>query len=452
MNAPVVRRLLILSIALFSLSGCRDKKDIALIQQLETERDQAEEENTKTVNELHTQLEAQEEAARTALAEATQQVQKLTAERDAITQQMAAFKSDVARAEAARIAKLPKDPSTPGHPEFNPAKESKYTNAMATITGDKSVGTGFVATSGGKLYLYTTASALAGNTRFSISNAAGTKFTKFGNLEVAEKTPFVRLELLETDAVPSLKLADDDTRVGADTKVTCIGTEGSSGSLVSSQGPAMGQTDDTISVDASILQGKCGGPLLETATAKVIAIVVNPAADANELWVEPPVAGQAADQTPLRACRLNRRALWKEIPITTFLADAKKLADYNRLTRIAQALSMLTSTADFGLTTTLSGSHTVQSVLTEAKDFSVAAEVLTLHEDIASKRVRLGEADLKKRFANIFASAASALKRGEADFVPAKFNPFHRPFADTAIKWRKEATKRFQTASGGAEH
>jgi len=452
MKSPFAHRVVLLSLAIFALSGCTDKKSLAKIQDLETQIETMQEENTTTVNDLHRQLSEAEEAARTAQSDNVQKIQQLTGERDTAVKQLATTKADVARAEAARIAKLPKDPSTPGHPEFDPSKESKYTNALATITGDKTSGTGFVAVAGGKLYLYTAASVIAGNSRFSISNAAGTKFSKFGNLEVAEKTSFVRLELLESDAVPALRLADEDNRVGADTHICCLATEGGSGSIAAERGIAQGQTDDIISVDLNLLQGKTGGPMLESASGKVLAIIVDPGAEPQrQLWSEPAAAGQSGELGTLRACRLNRRVLWKSVPIGNFLADAKKINEYNRLTGVAQALAVLNTSPGFGLSTTISGSHTALSILTEAKDLPIATEVITLQADVASKRLRIGEADLKKRFSSLMSSATTQMQRGDADFDPAKFDAYHRPYAEDSLKWRKEAMKRLQTAGSVAD-
>ena len=439
MQLRAVRQLAPLSVAVFALTACSNKKNLAKIHDLETQIETLQEESSTTTNDLNRQLAERDDAARTAQSETAQQIQQLTSERDAATQQLAAAKAEAARAEAASLASQPKDASAPGHPEFNPGKEAKFTNALATLSGDKFSGSGFVVSSGDKLYLYTPASTLARNSRLTVTNAAGTKFTKFGNLEVAEKTSFVRLELLETAAVPALSLADEEAKVGAETAVTCLAADSSSGT-------AQGQSDETISIDMNLAQGKAGAPLLESATGKLLAIIIDPSADPQrQLWSEP--NGQGGEPDSLRAVRLNRRLPWKAIPIATFLAESKKLADYNRFTGVAQALGVLTTSPGLGLTTNVAGSHTALSILTAARDLPIAAEVITLRDDLASKRLRLGEADLKNRIASLNSSAATQMQRAAADFVPAKFNPYHRPYAEEAVKWRKDALKRSAGAS-----
>jgi|GEM_PF-4778122 len=423
--------------ALLTLSACSNKKNLAKIHDLETQLETLQEESTTTTDDLNRQLSEREDAARTAQAETAQQIQQLTAERDAVTQELAAAKADVVQAAAASIDKVAKEAkaaSALSRAEFNPAKEAAFTNALASVSGDKSSGSGFVVSAGGKLFFYTSTSTLAGNSRLTITNAAGTKFTKFGNLEVAEKSSFARLELLETTTVPALSLADETTKVGADTPVTCLAADSSSGN-------ALGQSNVSINVDLALIQGKAGSPLVETASGKVLAIIIDPAAEPrHQLWPEP--AGQTGEPESFRAVRLNRQVSWQAIPLATFFAEVKKLAEFNRFTGVAQALAVLDTSPGLGLTTTVAESHTALSILIAAKDLPIAAEVITLHDDMASKRPHLGEADLKKRLSNLVSSAATQMQRNEADFVPAKFNPYLRPYAEDALKWRKDALKR----------
>ncbi|MCX6874973.1 MAG: serine protease [Verrucomicrobia bacterium] len=442
MKPPVVRNLVLLSIALLSLSACTSRKNQARIKELEAQIEASAEEAAATEMAREKDQAEKSEAAYKAQSEASQQIQQLTQERDQAARELAVLKLQASRAEAARLAKLPKDASTPGHPEFDPAKEAKITTALATIVGDKSTGTGFVVATEGKVFLYTAAHVIAGNGRLSISNSVGLKFTKFGNLEVAEGANFVRLELLDAAGAPALQLADADTKVTAETNVTGLGTDGNSGTVTSERGNPSGQSDESISVDSLSLMGKSGGPLLESATGKVLAVITNPAAEQRVLWADPTTTGQI----PYRACRVNRKVQWKSVPIGTFLAEARKIAEFNRMTRVAQALAVLTPSATgLGVSSTVSGSHTALSVLTAAaKDIPIATEVLAMNTQLSAKRVRTSEVDIKKRLANLLSSAVTQMQRGAADFEPSKFTPYHRPFAEDALKWRKDAEQRLQ--------
>lgn len=457
MSTPVIRRLLVAGIALFPLFGCTNKKQVAEIKRLEAELETVQEENTATVNELHKQLSELEETSRTAAAEASQKIQEITAERDTATQQLAALKSDAKRAEAARVAKEPKDASTPGHPDFDPAKETKITQAVAAISGDVSSGNGFVVAIGDKRYLYTAGHILSGNTRLSISNSAGTKFSKFGNLETVEGSPFVRLELLDAADVPALELVGETAQVKAGAAVAALGATTAGGTITAERGEVIGQTNDAIDIDANTLTGRSGGPLIDIATGKVIAVIVNPGAERNELWIATPAAIAAAGgglEIPHRACRLNRPLQWKAGPVASFLADGKKINDYDAITRVAQALSVLSPTPNgLGLQASVSGGDTALAILTAAsKDMPIAGEVIAMNAQLSGKKnVRASDADLKKRFASLISGALSQMQRSSVGFEPAKFNGYHRHFAENSIKWRKEAVVKLQGMGGKSE-
>ncbi len=405
----------------------------ALNQELET-----------TVEKKEQELAEKDDALRKLESETAEQIQTLTVERDKLAADFAAVKKQTDRAEAERVARLPKDASTPGHSDFDPAKETKFTYAMASITGDATKASGFVVEADGKRYLYAPAGALAGNTRLSIANANGDKFAQFGNLEVAENCPFVRLELLEATEVPALQLAASSIQVGSDTKLSCLALTASSGAVTGEITNAFGQSNDAIDVDPNLLTGKVGGAVLEATTGKLLGIIVNPSADRTELWDDAATTGEVQ----LKVSRLNRSVSWQPVPIATFLAEAKKVADFDRMTKIAQAFAVLSPTPDgLGVTATVAGSTTAKTILTEATDFSPAVEVITLDALLVAKKARLGAADLKKRVVSLFSSAMSQFARNAAGFDPAKFSPYHRKRAENSLRWRKDVDERLRNAS-----
>ena len=154
MKLPIVRNLALLSITLVALSGCSNKKDQAKVKELESELTALQEESSSTLAEREKELSDKEEAYRTMQSETAEKIQQLTSERDTAISELDILKKEAARAEARRVASLPKDASSPGHADYNPAREPKITNAVCTITGDKSSGSGFVVAVEGKLYVY----------------------------------------------------------------------------------------------------------------------------------------------------------------------------------------------------------------------------------------------------------------------------------------------------------
>lgn len=442
MKLPIVRNLALLSITLVALSGCSNKKDQAKVKELESELTALQEESSSTLAEREKELSNKEEAYRTMQSETAEKIQQLTSERDTAISELDILKKEAARAEARRVASLPKDASSPGHADYNPAREPKITNAVCTITGDKSSGSGFVVAAEGKLYVYTAAHVISGNKSLSITNSAGTKFSKFGNLEVADGADFVRLELQDAADAPSLQLASAGTKVASDTDVSSLGASVSSGNVTGERGKTTGQTSDFIEVDPTVLQGKSGGPLLDTASGKIIAIIIAQPAERSD---GKPAAAITND-SPCRAGRLNRAVVWKTMPVAAFLAEAKKITDFDRMTRVGQAISVLSPTVSglSGLSTTVAGGQRAQVVLTEAKDIPIAVEVLNMHTQLAAKKAHTSDVDLKKRYASLVSSVLSQMQRGKLEFDPAKFSSYHRRFADASITARNDVEKQLK--------
>jgi len=448
MKTVIIRRVAILSVALFALSACSSKKDQAKIKSLESDIETIQEENAATLAEREKELQEKDDFMRNAQSETAQQIQQLTGERDTAVQELAAVKNDMARAEAARLARQPKDASTPGHADFDPTKEAKITSAICTISGDKSSGTGVVVSAEGKVYVYTAAQTLSGNNRLSISNSAGQRFANFGNLEVADGADVVRLELRDAAEAPALQLVDETTKATGNTDITGMVASTTSGTVTGDRGKANGQSSDSIEVDASVIQGKLGGPLLETTTGKVLAIITNPAAER----MSPPAATNVAPESLFRACRLNRKMTWKTMPIAAFLADSKRIIDFDNMTRVGQALVGLTATSTglSGMNASVAGGKSAQTILMESKDIPVAGEVLAMHTQLTGKKSRTSEIDLKKRLSSMISSAMNQMQRGSVGFDPAKFTSYHSRFAEKALKDRKEAEQLLRNSDGAS--
>ena len=148
------------------------------------------------------------------------------------------------------------------------APASQMTDAIILIEGDKSRGTGFMVRQDGKHYLYTAAHVFSGNSRLTASNTAGRKFTKFGNLEVADGADLVRLQVLEENpgAMLPVKSANGVT-VGSE--IIALGDGGGAGIVSELKGKIVGLSAESVEVDAGIIQGNSGGPVILAATGEV---------------------------------------------------------------------------------------------------------------------------------------------------------------------------------------
>lgn len=446
MKGKIGRYLVVACISWFSLVACSSKKDQEKIKKLEKQVEALNEEHATAISGLRADLQDKEKAFSEAQSKSREEIQKLTNECSQAVTEAANLKRMVEQAEAARLAAMPKDASTPGHPDFNIAKEPKVVDAVANISGDKVSGSGFVVVTDGKRYIYTAADVLAGNTRVAIANSAGRKFVKFGNLELADASGIVRLELLEADDAPALEPSAETTKAESGFNVTGLGL--ASDKVMVDGGSAFGQSADAIEADPAVLRGKNGGALVESANGKVLAVIVKPATEQGDLWTD---LGVAAEM-PLRALRINRTLSWKPVQVAAFLAESRKISEYNRFTRIAQALSSLNPSANgLGMDGNVSGPHSVLTVLTEAKSVPIVTEFLAFHEQLSSNKARAGNADLKKRYTNMMASAISQINRTGDGYDPTKFFPCNRTAAEKSLKWRQDAMALLEAKSKEAD-
>ncbi len=446
MKLSIVRGLAVSSIAVLALSGCTNKRQETKIKTLETQLDSLQEQLNETVDSNDKELSLQQQATRTLEIETTEQINQLTQERDRLAAETATLKQQIARAEAERLARIPKNTTAPApaQPELDPTKETKFTQALVTITGDVTSGTGFVVQTEGKRYLYSPTATLIGNSRLAVTTASGEKLTKFGDLQTAEGYAVIRLELLEADALTALQIAPESTRVSSANKVACLGLTAGSAAITGTLGNAFGQNHEFIELDPTLLANRSGGPVIDTTTGQVLGIIINPAPVHTALWE----ARAAPGAVPLSASRLNRPLAWQPLPVAAFLAEAKKIADFDRLTRVAQALGVLVPSPNgLGAEVAVADSHTAIAILTAAKELLFATEAATLHQQLATKSARVSGADLKKRVASFYASATAHLKRNDEAFQATQFSPYHRKAAADSIRWRKEAEQRLTTAA-----
>lgn len=449
MSPNLIPTLAVCGLSVLLVPGCKNKEQQKEIDQLNTEIERITEEHDDTVNGLEEKIREHEETAdksqeenATKLDESSKQVSDLKSELDNAKQEIDKLKAEI-------VSLTPQNASEPGHAEFDPSKQTAFTDAMATITGDTTSGIGFVVEDGGKHYLYTTAATLTGNSRLAVAAATGVKFTKFGNLETAEGCNFVRLELLEAAEVPALKLAPSAATASPETKLCALGMTPTTGSVSGEMLTAFGQGNENIDLDPNAIANRIGGPVIDTATGKVMAIITSTSVVVEDLWATP----TPSESPQVAASRINRDLTWQPYPIAAFLANSKRIHDFDRYTKLVNAFAAMTPTPDgLGFTNQLGDNQTIRSVLTELKAVPVVVEAATLDAQMAAKKTRLGESDLKRRITSMFSSVASQSKANAATFDPAKFSTFHQKTAERSLAWRKEAMEKLEsTASGLAE-
>jgi hypothetical protein len=261
-----------------------------------------------------------------------------------------------------------------------------------------------------------------------ITSAGGRKFSKFGNLEAADGADLIRLEILDAGDAPFLTLAAEADPITPGAPIVALSQGGAQ-----TKATIQGQKEDTLEVSYGLVQGARGGsPVLDATGGTVLGMVTQLPDEARDLWA----TGERFGEPQRFVCRLNRDWKWQALPIGSFLGEPKRIADYDRLTRVGRAVAALTISPE-GLRSN-GGVNDAMAVLNEAQELPFVAELIKLNTDLSARRMRSSEADLNRRFRSMVETTASAVKRNGEGFDPTRFTWYHRKQAEASAGWRVE--------------
>lgn len=297
--------------------------------------------------------------------------------------------------------------------------------AIVVIEGDAGAGTGFLVEDEGKLYLYTAAHVLSGNKTLKVKLRTGRQLKKFGKFEASGGADLVRIELLEDFDKP-LKLADKSGQSSQDMTVFAAGNSGGGGTVGFLEGKIQGVGAESIEIDAGVIQGNSGGPILDGITHEVLGVVTHLVAARKDQWAKE----TRFSEIRRFGCRVDRAWDWDERPIGVFLEEGqqlKELTDLNELMVLA-----------------LQPSQWDNPELREYENHAVVREIRSLQKWIDSKRgsaTGVSESDRSRKVAAFFSGLRASSRRQMRDFDPERFVWFHREMAEQVILLREEIDK-----------
>ncbi|MES2439887.1 MAG: serine protease [Verrucomicrobiota bacterium] len=310
----------------------------------------------------------------------------------------------------------------------------RLSNAVLIIEGDQSVGTGFIVSADGKKYVYTAAHVFSGNSKLTIRNASGTGFKKFGDLEAAEGADLVRLEILE-EVKDSLEIYPETSLLHLNTRIAALGNGGGNGVVSVEQGRILGTSGDSLEVDAGIIQGNSGGPVIEQSSGKAVGLVTHLTSGRKDLWSE----GTRQGEVRRFACRLNKEWKWKVMKIGTFLAEGKSAAEFDAFTKLCYAMVQLKPLeSGMRLDTRGDGDTTAMQIIQENQDNALVKSLISMNTELASRKTSLSDSDLKKKFRSLLGQVQAQAARTNETFKPQGFAWFHRTRGVASAKAREE--------------
>jgi len=333
--------------------------------------------------------------------------------------------------------KLKKPPSQGALFDETGKLRASCADAVLIIEGDNSVGTGFVVKDAGKTYLYTAAHVLSGNSRFTIKNSSGRKLSKFGQMETALGADLARIEVLEE--APAFEIGKGQSAVQINQEIAALGNGGGAGVMAVELGRILGTSGDNIEVDAKIIQGNSGGPIMDVISGKVLGVATHLTAAKADIWSE----GTRQGDVRRFACRLDKEWNWKPAVIGKFLAEGRMVADFDNVTRLCYAIAMLEpGAAGMRFDLNVGGNMSAAQILETNKKLQIVQDLYQMNRDLAGKKIAVSEMDLKKRFRSTISSALVLANVDRNALVPGSMNWFHGKNAEDSLKFRQAAIER----------
>jgi hypothetical protein len=361
--------------------------------------------------------------------------------------------------------------------------------SVLIVEGDSGSGSAFVALAEGKPYIYTNAHVLKGQKKLTFKDSNGKIVGHLGRVEVSEEYDLARLPLGGKPFKDLLVRVAYKDEVIIGEEVTAYRNSGGESVITQLIGAILGVGPSELEIDAGIIPGNSGGPILKKATNVVLAIATRGQAE----------SGPWADDTRFEEIRRfglrpPEKTTWKKTTLVGLKMEWEKIEKINIDTVSIVALSILTTTQRglyipddlvVGPTGRVSakrqstgtrldrrnGQTSEQNASTEntGKTYVVKAW-LSRHRKhgltsiiwggLSKVNRALGDGtnkphramvEVKRHYARFFSPLFQAYKRDVADSLKS-FSTVHRQDYEAAVSAREGACKLLQAYAGSIKH
>lgn len=319
------------------------------------------------------------------------------------------------------------------------------TPRIVIVEGNQGNGTGFLCTIGADVWVYTAAHVLSGNTKITVRDSKGRVYRDFDFLECAEGVDLVRLKLKDPD-MKGLDLVPSSDAPEVGDLIVAVGNSLGTGSLSGEPGRILSVKDDMWEVDAEIIPGNSGGPILSLDSGKVVGIVTHLIISKGRSQSRP----NGETKVARFAARLDKEWEWRKMPVTRFVKEWQHIETMDRNSSIAWASNYLMHTGPEAVakmdpryrTTSRTDPETVriaESILTrERNHFQVQRvdEWLKRYRDASP----LARNELIVEGNKIIDRNIEEIRIKPTDPKAEDFSWFHRKMFEEEIKWRNKLT------------
>ena len=312
-----------------------------------------------------------------------------------------------------------------------PAEAKDPSRAVVLIKAGDSTGTGFFVEEKGGVYLYTASHVLAGMP-LKIRSQSGKTYRKFGGLQLGVGKDLARMKVLEP-VEHALRLGKKLERKA---DVQALGNADGQEVVSVLDGTVTAIGPHSFELDAEVIQGNSGGPVVERDSGVVLGLVTHAVAGREDIW------GKNTEFSEVRrfACRLDKPLQWQRMDLRAFLGKAGEIEKFDRVTRLLFALSVLTPTkGGLRLSTTVRGEMTALQIFEENKNMRVVQDLIEMNRELAARGIPMKDQALAERYLAYYKRILSYSVRQKGTIRPEKLPKVYQESGRQSLEWRKKA-------------
>lgn len=315
--------------------------------------------------------------------------------------------------------------------------------AVVLITGENSSGSGFIVNAGGKNYIYTAVHVLTGMDKPTFKGPDGSeiKIPPMNKIEVSDdpKISDVARIPLTGPCPPGFTLG---STAAIDDDVTAYGNSGGQFVVTALDGKIVGIGPNEVEVDAKVIPGNSGGPIVRKGTNEILGLVTRAVRRPKDIWIK---------DTPFEgvrrfAARPERVEKWAQTTLYGIREQGKRI-DRMRTDTLAIASTIFLDYFTDGVDApeTQKGDFSVRDVLKIAAVTKTGAivnsAVATLNSTLrANSAIKLSAVSSKQAYGAFFGTIYQAARSDITDASKGDFFPFNREAYQIEVDLRKEVT------------
>jgi len=338
-------------------------------------------------------------------------------------------------------------------------------SCLVIIKTDNATGSGFIAKSGGKTYVYTNAHVICGGVGgftgkiVSVKTASGRIIPVPYELELSDVKDLTsdngledvaRFPVVLKDGERAYEITELDSNTAMNGAVTAYGNSLGGDVVTSLSGNILGLGTDRIEISCEIVPGNSGGPVVLEQTKKVIGISTYLTSGQRDIWAK----GTKFEKVRRFAMRPEKVTKWRRMLYTSLMSSTAELNAFDRDTLSLAAACFLNpkpNNAGFDVTVQSKGDYIVRNVLVDGSKHSLGQSISAamskvnqrLSGGMGGNGARMAVQGVVTHFAEFFNTVAQASSSQIQSMQSADRAPYLKKLMPDLIRERMEVHNAF---------